>query len=83
MPSVRPLLTVAAVTLAACGSSGVPAAIQPDPEAVTPPAATAVATANATAGMTGPAPEATPRVMPNGRPACGNVAMRAPPCDAR
>jgi len=80
---VRPLLAVAGLTLAACSSS-VPAPIKPDPETRVDPAvasATATPAATQTAGMTGPAPEATPRVMPNGRPAPGNVMRRASPAD--
>jgi hypothetical protein len=76
--AARPLLAVAAVSLAACGSTALPAQISPDPAAA--PSPTAATVSGATAGAVAPV-EATPRVMPDGRPACGNVAMRAPPCE--
>ena len=82
---VRPLLAVAAVTLVACGSTALPAGIQPDPEATRAPspppsALTVVSPPVATPGVTGQLPPAaTPRVLPNGRPAPGNVMGRAVP----
>ena len=82
----RPLLAVAAISVAACGSTAVSAPIAADPAAAppatSPPAPAPSATATSTAGAVMP-PEATPRLMPNGRPACGNVTMRAAPCDER
>jgi hypothetical protein len=81
---VRPLLAVSAVSLAACGSSALPAQITRDPAATPPPTAAPSASPAAPTGSGSPAgavapAAATPRVMPNGRPACGNVAMRASP----
>jgi len=74
----RPLLAVAAVSLAACGSTAVPPPAPADPVAVTGGASPPAPAASA-ALLSAPQPAAaTPRVTPNGRPACGNVTMRAP-----
>jgi hypothetical protein len=87
---VRPLLTVAAaaVSLTACSSGAhftmadetAPVANAPtssgSTETVPPGAVNAVLVT----------PLLTPRLLPNGSPACGNVAMRAPrpaDCDRR
>jgi len=62
-PTVRPLLAVAAAaSLAGCSSNAVPSAATADPAVTAPSAGSAFVT---------------PRVTPSGRPACGNVTMRA------
>jgi hypothetical protein len=71
----RPLLVaVAAVSVTACGSTAVPAQISPDPAAT----AAAPPSSTTTAGAV-MLHDSTPRLMPDGRPACGNVATRAIP----
>jgi len=71
----RPLLSLAplaaAATVAACGAHGPAPAIAEDDAGSQAPAAR---------GAAAPSPPAAiaPRVMPNGKPACGNVASRAP-----
>ncbi len=91
---VRPLLAVAAaVSLVGCGSTPTPgSAITATPATESPaPTATAANTTNAPAVEPGTAPPpeapttaatapAKPLTLPNGSPACGNVAKRAPPC---
>ncbi|MGZ3424134.1 MAG: hypothetical protein ACXWUG_07570 [Polyangiales bacterium] len=63
---VRPLLSLAtAASLTACGS--------------TPTAGGTPTIAHDPAPSVSAEPVATPRLMPSGRPACGNVATRAPP----
>jgi hypothetical protein len=67
------------MSLAACGSSGVPGPVPGDSVAVTG-ATRPIAPAASSAVV------AVPRVTPDGRPACGNVALRAPSppdCDVR
>jgi len=58
----RPLLAVAAFSVIACSSGG---AVGPEPE-------------GAPALQTAPPQPIVPRVMPSGRPACGNVTARSP-----
>jgi len=75
----RPLLAVAAISLAACGSTAVPAAITADP-AATVGATSPLASATTAAAVATQEPGAAmPRVTPDGHPVCGNVTFRAPP----
>jgi hypothetical protein len=83
MPFVRPLLAVAAVAATACSAPSPSGAhpSDPDPPAVAAPSspASAVPAAALNASIAFSSAPATPRLMPSGRPACGNVMTRFGP----